>query len=165
MKWEGALRKSNIRLDLHPRAKLVGNQHDNRYFPKITWASTMLPKSECLLQRQGVGGGSRGAGNMSTRRRIRSVYSNGVQSSQELKTAQCSSRGERLKILWHLHVMKRHSAIKANQRLIQPTAESISKHYAERRSPTQKNTHCVIQRLWSSRTDKTNQWWQRKKER
>lgn len=33
----------------------------------------MLPKSECLLQRQGVGGGSRGAGNMSARRRIRNV--------------------------------------------------------------------------------------------
>lgn len=56
-KWEGATRKRNSSLDLHPRAKLVGNQHDNRYFPKITWASKMLPKSECLLQRQGVGGG------------------------------------------------------------------------------------------------------------
>ena len=56
-KWEGATRKSNSSLDLHPRAKLVGKQHDNRYFPKITWASKMLPKSECFLQRPGVGGG------------------------------------------------------------------------------------------------------------
>lgn len=39
------------------------------------------------------------------------------------KHPKCSSRGEQLKILWHLHGMKHHSAIKMNQLLIQPTAE------------------------------------------
>ena len=68
---------------------------------------------------------------MSTRRRIRNVYSNCVYISQELEASQCSSRGEQPKVLRHLHVMKRHSAIRANQPLIQPTAESVSKHYAE----------------------------------
>lgn len=125
---EGATRKRNSSLDLHPRAKLVGNQHDNRYFTKITWASKMLPNLECLLQRQGVGGGEAEEQETCPQEYgSRNVYSNCVYISQELEASQCSSRESSPRFCGIFHVVETPLSNK-NQPLIQPTAESVSKH-------------------------------------
>lgn len=103
---------------------------------------------------------------MSTRRRIRNAYSNCVYTSQEPEASQCLSRREQCPRFCGIFTLWNATSNKSEiNQLIQPTAESVSKHYAE----WKKQAHPEDCTLWDSdvcgvpRVDTTNQWWESRK--